>query len=806
MILYTLSAFNNLKKFLKGISKIRPTHLILLNQLLLLIFLPCQQVLSQTKTANEYVKPYTENFMYGNNMGYYGGAWKDEQLAELINKAGGRTLRPTLPDHFIEKYGINVRLNTFNYYTGTLGMKEIVCFVEGPSDAHRDKTIYAGNTVSSKLFANLYQPVWNVDGTVNQNNYYAYYIYRLVQAYGNHIRFWEVVNEPDYVSGANPANWLTRAPLPSETKNTLAPFYHYIRMLRITWEVVKKYNPDDYVTPGGIGYPEYLDALLRYTDNPADGSVTAQYPNKGGAYFDVVSYHVYPAYFLRIWDNTIKGFKFLHTSDYAAGQVITHKDKMEAVLQKYGYNGTTYPRKHLIVTETNISRRTSDWRYSSDEMHRNFGIKVMVLAQKNSIKQLHMYSLGESANAPDPTISVSDPYKLMGLYENLARDTPGYEKLTQQGKGFRTVTQFLSGARYDGARTGAMNLPAGVEGGAFVKDGKYTYVLWAKAQTDKSEYASATYSFPASLNIVSVNRHEWDYPFTSKIVQQTAQNIALNGSPVFFTANIQAAASVTCSATGSILWEQWAGISGSTVATIPQTTTPSITGQLTQFEAKTNIGDNYGARVRGYVCAPVSGNYTFYIAGDDNAELWLSTDANTASKRKIAYVSGWTSSRQWTKYTSQKSASIYLTAGQKYYIEALQKEAAGGDNLAVAWVVPTTTAITIIPGANLSPFVLTSTAKLDKESQVLKETEFSVYPNPAATQATVQFTLAETSGATLTLYDLQGRLVRQLFTGRVKAGELQTITLNENELIQQVYLVRLVANKEVFTHKLIIVK
>ena len=40
---------------------------------------------------------------------------------------------------------------------------------------------------------------------------------------------------------------------------------------------------------------------------------------------------------------------------------------------------------------------------------------------------------------------------------------------------------------------------------------------------------------------------------------------------------------------------------------------------------------------------------------------------------------------------SQRSESVWLNAGQNYYIEAIQEQAVGGDNLAVAWQGPTIT-------------------------------------------------------------------------------------------------------------------
>ena len=90
---------------------------------------------------------------------------------------------------------------------------------------------------------------------------------------------------------------------------------------------------------------------------------------------------------------------------------------------------------------------------------------------------------------------------------------------------------------------------------------------------------------------------------------------------------------------------------------------PNQTNQLTSFEAPTNQGDTFGERLRGYICAPETGNYTFWIASDNESDLYLSTDDNPANKVKIAYMTGYVAPRIWTKYPTQKSALIPLTAG-----------------------------------------------------------------------------------------------------------------------------------------------
>lgn len=159
--------------------------------------------------------------------------------------------------------------------------------------------------------------------------------------------------------------------------------------------------------------------------------------------------------------------------------------------------------------------------------------------------------------------------------------------------------------------------------------------------------------------------------------------------------------------TGSILAEYWTGVSGLNVSDLTGNANypdnPTSSEQLTSLEGNVNWGDNYGTRIRGYIHPAVSGNYTFWISGDDYCDLYLSSDASPGNASRIAYVEGWTNSREWEKYPSQQSATISLTAGEKYYIEVLHKEAYGGDNIAVAWEGAGFSR-EVIPGSYLSPF------------------------------------------------------------------------------------------------------
>jgi len=161
--------------------------------------------------------------------------------------------------------------------------------------------------------------------------------------------------------------------------------------------------------------------------------------------------------------------------------------------------------------------------------------------------------------------------------------------------------------------------------------------------------------------------------------------------------------SSACPGAGNILLEEWENAPGSSVSDIPLSQAAGRSIQLPSIEFN-NIGDNYGSRMRGYLCPPQSGNYTFYIAGDDAAELWLSTNDKSENKTKIASLSTYTDFRDWYKYPSQKSITINLNAGTKYYIEVLQKEALGGDHVSVGWKLPDGTLEGPIQGKHVVPF------------------------------------------------------------------------------------------------------
>jgi hypothetical protein len=143
--------------------------------------------------------------------------------------------------------------------------------------------------------------------------------------------------------------------------------------------------------------------------------------------------------------------------------------------------------------------------------------------------------------------------------------------------------------------------------------------------------------------------------------------------------------------TGNILREVWTGISGKAVGDLTGLDafpgSPDQTELLPALEGPRG-GKDYGQRISGYIYPPVTGQYRFWIASDDQSQLWLSTDATTANKQLIAGVTDWTPSREYDKSASQASPAVTLRAGQRYYIEVLHKQADQKDNVSVAWQPP----------------------------------------------------------------------------------------------------------------------
>jgi hypothetical protein len=151
--------------------------------------------------------------------------------------------------------------------------------------------------------------------------------------------------------------------------------------------------------------------------------------------------------------------------------------------------------------------------------------------------------------------------------------------------------------------------------------------------------------------------------------------------------------------------ELWTGVAGSSISSIPVSTPPTSTSTLSSLSAPVDSGDDYGARIRGFITAPATGDYRFFLRADEAAEFWLSNDDEPVNAWKRAELTSPASGTDWS--TSAKSPLLRLEAGKRYYLEILHKESTGGDHLAIGWSKPgesDSVPSEIVPGHVLTRF------------------------------------------------------------------------------------------------------
>ena len=508
-------------------------------------------------TANDRVVPYEGSFRPGMNLNYV-PPWSTADLADLAagNEArgivglGAKSTRPGLFDEVLGVYGYDASLDDFAYFEAA-GMTDLTAIVGFPKDGNRAyfESPCHEEEKWNALFRGIYEPIWDggANGTpYHDDNLWAAYLYEVVTRYTDQVKFWEIWNEPGLYRGDPaesekfwggpdyPGSWWVDDPDPCDYV-IHAPIEHFVRTLRVAYEVIKAVSPDDYVAIAGVGSQSFLDALLRNTDEPTEGRVTPEFPRYGGAYFDVLGFHTYP----HLDGSTAfkpQNYYARHSDGAADGIIARRLGGYRAVLEKHGYDGVTYPRKEHICTEVNVPRITFTERYfSGPEQQVNFMAKAMIALKLNRVHQMHVFSISDKV----PAAEADFEFDAMGMYEYLPDAAAGEAVAHEAAKAYKTASDRLFGNAYDADRTAAMNLPDGLRGYAFAKPAGagYVYALWAETRVDQSEEASGTYAFDASLlgDDAALTRYDYDAAHTGETAAVAAgEPIALTGRPLFF--------------------------------------------------------------------------------------------------------------------------------------------------------------------------------------------------------------------------------------------------------------------------------
>jgi len=120
--------------------------------------------------------------------------------------------------------------------------------------------------------------------------------------------------------------------------------------------------------------------------------------------------------------------------------------------------------------------------------------------------------------------------------------------------------------------------------------------------------------------------------------------------------------------------------------------------KLVKTTSVREIRSKNGVRLRGYLEAPVSGEYRFWLSARNGAEFWLSADDSKYRKRSLIRLGvqdgsqagvGAQSLKRWDSYACQISEGVRLEGGQRYFFEAYNQVVNSNNlHLSLAWSVP----------------------------------------------------------------------------------------------------------------------
>ena len=191
----------------------------------------------------------------------------------------------------------------------------------------------------------------------------------------------------------------------------------------------------------------------------------------------------------------------------------------------------------------------------------------------------------------------------------------------------------------------------------------------------------------------------------SWLIPVTATNIYGMGSAMLQLDIVATGAAIT--------HETWNNISPTaTVGNFDWSSNASSSSTLPTTEIPLSQLANGAQRLRGYMTAPETGMYRFWITGDDTAELLISNDNETINLFSRATLSTSTTVKSWSN--GAKSPILWLEAGQRYYWEARTINQTDDAHLAVGWLLPSqgttdpmaiTVPSAVIPNFALSPWI-----------------------------------------------------------------------------------------------------
>ena len=128
---------------------------------------------------------------------------------------------------------------------------------------------------------------------------------------------------------------------------------------------------------------------------------------------------------------------------------------------------------------------------------------------------------------------------------------------------------------------------------------------------------------------------------------------------------------------------------------------PDVASQLASSTTGPALDAYQANRARGYLIAPTTGEYRFWVSARTSVELLLSTGELPYQKQLLCRLApevgtgdgvGWSAYGGgffWDTFSQQMSSPVYLEAGQKYYLEVLHHVGSSGrSQFSMAWAPP----------------------------------------------------------------------------------------------------------------------
>jgi ribosomal protein L14 len=666
-------------------------------------------------------------FPFGENSGYYGGQFTDQQIFDLGYAGGSRTARPVFSIQQYLQYGVAPFAPRFNYPYQTKGMRNNVMTLTvdpyGGSYAGQSTVITAGGN-QCMLPASLYAPVFNADSSINTNNLWAKFVADVYNATQGSFSTYEAFNEPDinndYVasqydsSTGNYNTWATRAPYPDELTNVYDSITAEVRLQQITWQVIHHLSHNTVrVATGGISLRYWWRQALKAGIGP---------------YVDVLSMHMYPYYYWTYWTNQSP----LGTGNQRYSDMLLRvNDSLYNGMQVISMqNGVSANLPHMI-TETNTPRwnydnntatGTQNKRVGNDHVQRNYALKGVADYWRKGFAPIVWFQTGEAADSG--TASATE-FDAQGMYKNLKTAAPGSTVFTQSGQAMQTMQRLCGNYSMYATQP---TWPTGIDGILLDSGGYKIYMIWAKTYLDLNETAVGTYTLPTGK---IYKQYIWDgtSPGTATGI------VTLSGDPYFLVESTTGSAvtanaginqtivlpinsvllsgvlsTVSNSTISSYAWSQVSGPATASLsaANAVSTTAGSLVAGTYVFSLKVKDANNDSATATVTVTVnPAIINLPPVVSAGTAQTITLPT--STVTLTGSATDAGTITAYAWTQVSGPSTATIATASAAKTAVSALvagtyvfQLKATDNNNLSA------TATVTITVNAALLPPVVTA--------------------------------------------------------------------------------------------------